>query len=343
MPTIADVAKLANVSKATVSRVLNSLPVSEQTHQRVITAIKSLNYRPNAHARSLTLRRTNLIGVVGPFMGGLFYGELLTGIISVMSGTDNFVTVYGTENTVNEETIIHRLLTEQRVDGLIVMTPRIVKNDIFKSFKSFPIVVVDGALDYVPSVVADNYEGSKSAVEYLIRLGHQHIAMITGPMSSKESIERHRGYRDALQGGGLPFREAYVRAANYDVETGRQAMEELLGLNPRPTAVFAANDLTAIGAMELLKAKNISIPDEVAVIGFDDTILAARVTPALTTVRQPIFEMGRVTARRLLDSISKAETYPTRTILQCELVVRESCGGKWHVVNQENDDSTVTA
>lgn len=327
MPTIADVAKMANVSKATVSRVLNSLPVSEQTHQKVISAIKSLNYRPNAHARSLTLRRTNLIGVVGPFMGGVFYGELLTGIIGIMSGTDNFVTVYGTENTVNEETVIHRLLNEQRVDGLIVMTPRVVKADIFKSYKNFPIVVVDGALEYVPSVVADNYDGARQAVNHLIGLGHRRIGIITGPLGNRETAERLRGFRDALSDSGLDLPEDYLQVGNYDIESGYAAMEKFLALKTRPTAVVAVNDWMAIGGMELLKAKGLSIPGDMAVIGFDDTILAPRVTPALTTVHQPIVEMGRVAARRLLDSISKVETYPTRTILQCELVVRQSCGG----------------
>lgn len=341
MPTIADVAKLANVSKATVSRVLNSLPVSEQTYQRVISAIKSLNYRPNAQARSLTLRRTNLIGVVGPFMGGLFYGELLTGIISVMSGTDNFVTVYGTENTANEENVIHRLLSEQRVDGLIVMTPRVVKHDIFKSFKNFPIVVVDGALDYVPSVVSDNCEGAKTATEHLIRLGHQRIAIITGPPGSRESAERCSGFKSALAENDLKVPEAYIRAGNYDIASGRCAMEELLEQIPRPTAVLAANDLMAIGGIELLKEKGLSIPGDMAVVGFDDTILAPRVTPALTTVRQPIFEMGRVAARRLLDSISKVETYATRTILRCELVVRASCGGQPTAVDEDISSVSV--
>ena len=328
MATIADVAKMANVSKATVSRVINDLPVSVQTHRKVTAAMKKLNYRPNAQARSLTLGRTNLVGVVGPFTGGMFYGEMLNGIISQISGTDNFVTVYNTDNAAHEEEIIHRLQTEQRVDGLIIITPRIVNDDVLKKFNGLPIVVADGVVETAPSVVSDSYGGAKLAVEHLIGLGHRRVAMISGPITARESNERLRGYKDTLLNAGIDYLDEYVCVANYNIETGRIAMQELLALDPRPTAVFAANDPMAIGAMEFLREVNIRVPDEIAIVGFDNSILAPRVTPALTSVFQPIHEIGRVAARRLLDAIAKTETYPTQTILRCELVVRESCGGK---------------
>jgi LacI family repressor for deo operon, udp, cdd, tsx, nupC, and nupG len=328
MATIADVAKMANVSKATVSRVINNLPVSAQTHRKVTAAMKKLNYRPNAQARSLTLGRTNLVGVVGPFTGGMFYGEMLNGIISQISGTDNFVTVYNTENAAHEEEIIYRLQTEQRVDGLIIITPRIVNDNLLKKFNGLPIVVADGVMETAPSVVADSYGGAKLAVEHLINLGHCRIAMITGPKTSWESNERLRGYKDMLINEGIEYRDEYVYVASYDLETGRTAVQELLTVDPPPTAIFAANDLMAIGAMEFLREVKIRVPDDIAVVGFDNSILAPRVTPTLTSVFQPIHEIGRVAARRLLDAIAKTETYPTQTILRCELVVRESCGGK---------------
>lgn len=328
MATIADVAQLAKVSKATVSRVINDLPVSEKTHQRVNEAMRRLNYQPNAQARSLTLKRTNLIGVVGPFVGGDFYGEILTGILGTISATDNFVTIYSGENTTNEEEVISRLLREKRIDGLIIMTPREIKTDVLRDYQDFPIVVVDGAIDSIHSVTVDSFEGGQIAAQHLIKLGHNRIAMITGPLTSLECTERVRGYKETLLSAGIEFKEEYFYKGNYDLDSGRAAMEYFLSLDPRPTAVFAANDWMAIGAIELLKERTIKVPEEIAVIGFDDIIVGAHMTPALTTVRQPICEMGKIGAKRLLDAIAKTEMYPSKTLLRCELIVRESCGGK---------------
>jgi DNA-binding LacI/PurR family transcriptional regulator len=326
MATIADVARLAKVSKSTVSRVLNALPVSEKAYQSVTEAMKSLNYQPNAQARSLTLRRTNLIGVVGPFVGGIFYGEIISGILEVMSAANNFVTICSTENNTHEIEIVDRLLREKRIDGMIIITPRRMKTDILRNYKGFPIVVVDGVLDTVHSVTIDNFEGGLIAGHHLVGLGHRDMAMITGPLDSWESTERLRGFKDALASSGVELNKEYIYEGNYDLESGRAGMEYLLSLKHLPSAVFAANDWMAIGAMDVLKEKGLRIPEDIAVVGFDDSILAAWVKPALTTVRQPVYELGRIGARRMLETIAKADSFPSTTLLRCSLVVRESCG-----------------
>jgi DNA-binding LacI/PurR family transcriptional regulator len=247
-----------------------------------------------------------------------------------MSAAENFVTICSTENTSHELEIVDRLLREKRIDGLIIITPRRVKTDILRDYKDFPIVVIDGIVDSVHSITIDNFDGGLVATNHLIGLGHREIAMITGPLDSWECAERMRGYREALSLSGIQVTDEFIFQGNYDLESGQAGAEYFLTFEHLPTAVFAANDWMAIGAIEVFKEKGLRVPEDIAVVGFDDNVLAARVTPKLTTVRQPVNELGRMGAKRMLDTIAKADMYPSTTMLRCSMVIRDSCGSPRH-------------
>lgn len=327
MPTISDVAKTAGVSKATVSRVLNGLPVSHDTQAKVTRAIKKLEYHPNAQARGLTLRRSDLVGVLVPEFNSPFYAPILDGIESALSdrGYQMVVCCVG-QNITRSVSYVH-LLRERRIDGGLVLTPRSADAEAITKLAEdgFPIVLIDGAIGAeVSSVVVDSFSGGVQAARRLVSLGHRRIAMIAGPDSLCESSERVRGYVSVMQEAGLD--PEVVSSCGYSLDCGREGALALLSISPRPTAVFCASDMMAIGAMELFSERGLTVPGDIAVIGFDDIRDARLVRPRLTTVSQPMAEMGEMGAAKLLRLISGEERNAVRLVLRTELIVRESCG-----------------
>ncbi|NLY92185.1 MAG: LacI family transcriptional regulator [Firmicutes bacterium] len=330
MATINEVAKLAGVSKATVSRVLNNRPVSSETYAKVMKAIRELKYQPNAQARSLSLRRAKVIGLIAPDLQGVFHGPIIMGVEQVLQNNDFNLIVSRVQS---KEYRLAKMLKEKKVDGLIITTPRQIGEKAILALKrdNFPVVVIDGNVGkQVSSVEIDNYQGAFQATEHLIKLGHTRIAVISSPPSFRESQERLLGYQDALKQYNLPFDSTMVREGDYLLPSGEREMEKLLALPSPPTAVFAFSDLMAIGAIHCLFKKGFSVPKDMAVIGFDDSIVAQSFYPPLTTVRQPIMEMGVVAARKMLAILSGEEVEPTHVILQTSLVVRASCGADLH-------------
>lgn len=326
MATINEVAKLAGVSKATVSRVLNNRPVSSETHAKVMKAIRELKYQPNAQARGLSLRQVKIIGLIAPDLRGGFYGPIILGIEEVLQKNDFNLIVSRAQS---KEYRLAKMLKEKKVDGLIIATPRRIGEQGILALKkdNFPVVVIDGNVgEQVSSVEVDSRQGAYQATEHLIKLGHTRIGVISSPYSFKESRDRLRGYQDALKQYGLTYDHALVREGNYSMASGEREIEQLLVLEPRPTAIVAFNDEMAIGAIHGLFKKGFSVPRDMAVIGFDDSEIAQTFYPPLTTVRQPIKEMGAVAARKMLAILSGEETAVTHVILQTSLVVRASCG-----------------
>lgn len=327
--TIADVAQEAGVSPATVSLVLNGKPgVAAKTRHRVLLAAEKLNYRPNASARGLALQKTGTVGVIVPDIGSPFYAELVRGVEEEASAQGYYLMLCTTSGKPDREKMYLRLLGEQRVDGFIFLTPRGDEASIRAIHaQGFPLVVVDRdiqAADDVIEVVVDNFHGALSAMEHLIGLGYRRIGFINGIPGLQASQDRLRGYQIALQEHGIPFSSELVVVGNFSDAGGYQAMRELFSHQPTVEAVFAASDVMAIGAIRAVREAGLRVPEDIAMLGFDDVPLAAQVDPPLTTVRQPMAKMGSIACNLLLKQIRGEEILERKVILQTELVVRSS-------------------
>lgn len=331
MPTISDVAKRANVSKATVSRVLNEVPVLEENRQRVLRAMKELDYKPNAQARSLTSGRTNVVGVLVPDLDGPFYGAILEGCQQVLWSHGLYMIVRSTHHIKGSEPNLVKLLWEKRVDGLIIFTPREIKERPMQALlkdlvtNSFPLVVADGELDSlnISGVWIDNFKGGYKATKHLIDLGHEKIAILLGPEDGPESKLRFNGYKRALKDHNVPFYENLVVAAgDYSSESARSVFTQVL--KGSPSAVFACSDTLSFGVMEACRDLALRIPDDLSLIGYDDLSFARLLTPKLTTIAQPLNLLGQAAAGKVARMISKEEREITQITLDTELIIRES-------------------
>ncbi len=330
-PTIHDVAKKAGVSPSTVSRVLNDRPgISEETRQRVLQAARELGYLPDMAARTLVSGRTYNLGflvhprhTLGPHS---FYGEVLAGA-DEEARKHGYHIIFAADGSNKTPAVIQ----QNRVDGLILAGCDIPR-DVITSLKlqNVPIVLVDNHVPKVDSIVTDNVGGAYEAVSYLIELGHRRIGFVCEWFQDLSFAERFEGYKKALQEHGLPFDERLIaEGAPRQPQTGYIAMQRLLSqVTPEimPTAIFAANDLTAVESMRALREHGFRVPDDVAVVGFDDGELARHVVPPLTSVRVFRKEMGALAVRRLLTLLEHPHEPPLHTRVFTELVIRESSG-----------------
>jgi LacI family transcriptional regulator len=335
--TSRDVARLAGVSRSTVSYVLNEtgsgIPISQRTRERVRDAARQLGYYPNEAARTLRGKRTGMIGLAinvsaARLTSDLFLPLVLRGVASVLqtAGLKLLMEPYdaGADHYIG-------LVRGGRVDGIIFAGPRADPDDIRRLHADEVPLVLWGRLPGtdVPYVDIDNVASARLAVEHLLGLGHRRIACVTNALPqhhSTESDDRLGGYRSALHEAGIAFDEALVRYGNYDAESGEIAMRSLMTEAPPPTAVFVASDEVALGALRAARAHGVRIPEDVAVVGFDDIPTAADVEPPLTTVRVPAVEIGESAARLLVGILESAERPPTSVILETQLVVRSSSG-----------------
>lgn len=332
MVTIRDVARAARVSVATVSRVQNaSSLVTDATRRRVRRVAERLGYTPHAAARSLSTRRTSSIGVLLPDLYGEFYAELIRGIDQTAQRRGYHLLVASSHN--DKATIEAALQAMRgRVDGLILMSPAPGAHVPVRELpEHFPVVLLNcnasgRAFD---SIVLANRRGAYEMVCHLLALGHRAIAMITGPSRNFDAVERWRGYRGALRSAKVRPSRQWEVAGDFTQASGFEACRKLLRCEPRPTAVFAANDAMAIGALSALADAGIEVPGEVAVAGFDDIPMSRYMHPPLSTVRVDISALGERATRRLLDAVGNGhEHHNRREILPVTLVVRESCGGR---------------
>lgn len=323
---IADVAAQAGVGIATVSRVLNGRTnVAAATRERVLEAIRTLDYRPSALARNLSLKRTMVIGVVTPFLTNPSPIERVRGIVTALGDSPYDLALFDVESASRQQRAFRLLADPHRTDGLLIVSLVPPAEEIrLLQAGGISTVLVDARHDTLPSVVVDDVEGGAIATRYLLELGHRRIAFI-GDKAPDEfrfdsSRDRTVGYRRALAEAGVPERAEYVREGTQSRHLARSIAEELLRLPEPPTAIFAASDIQALGVLEAARGLQVSVPDELSVIGFDDIEIASYA--GLTTIRQPLFESGRRGAELLLGALGGVAPPAQVETLALDLVVR---------------------
>ncbi len=304
--TINDVARLAGVSKKTVSRVINRSPLlNEETRGRVEKVIRELGYVPNPQARALALRRNFLVGLIHDNPNAQMVLNMQQGILEALQGTEFEMVVRPVDrNSSAMLDDVRTFLERQRLFGVVLLPP-ISENDALARLCDEVgcryVRMGSAQLDDSAHMVASNdREAVREATDFLIQQGHRLIGLIEGPDGFRSARERRLGFEDALQAAGLTLPRSLIAQGNYTFETGVTAANRLLDLSPRPTAIFASNDEMAAGIVFAARERGISIPDELSVIGFDDTPIAAHIWPPLTTVRWPIVSMARAAARKLV-------------------------------------------
>lgn len=335
-----DIAERAGVSTAVVSYVINDgpLPVAEETKQRVLQAIKELGYRPNKHARSLRSKTNRAERQLGIVMGGEevllrpYYSDILFGIYDEAYRQNQHVRFLHLFDELHDPILFNEHIHPEEISALILLAPdtssskpenQALLNQMLERIDN--VVCLEQAIANVPAVMVDRATVSRTAVTHLIELGHQRIAFVG---KTDEHPSRLEGYRQTLLEHGLSYDEKLVIQTHNLPEEGYDRAPELLAIDPRPTAVFAACDETAIGLMKALLERGVNVPDDIAIVSIDDIELARFVHPALTTIRVPRRQMGVHALRMLAMHEAYPDTQPGSMILPTELVVRESCGAK---------------
>ncbi|MBK6304682.1 MAG: LacI family DNA-binding transcriptional regulator [Gemmatimonadetes bacterium] len=329
MVTIKDVAKRAGVSVATVSRVLNkSGPVSPEAAERIHEAANALHYVPHGGARSLITSKTSTIGVLLPDLYGGFFSEMIRGIDQTAQHHGYHLLLSGSHNRKAEMEAAMRAM-RGRTDGVIAMSPHFDAATLVENLPpSLPVILLScEARDEDYQVIAiDNVGGAEAMVRHLVKLGHRRIAMVMGEKGHFDTAERLQGYRHALVEAGITPDERYEAQGDFSEASGHRAVQELLALPDRPTAIFCANDSMAIGGLAAVHDAGLRVPEDMTVVGFDDIPLAHYMSPPLSSVHVPVFEMGERAVTRLIAALKgepvserRHERLPTR------LVVRSSC------------------
>lgn len=328
--TIRDVAQEAGVSVATVSRVLNrSAPAREETRSRVVAAAEKLHYAPNGTARSLVTRRTRVLGVLLPDLYGEFFSELIRGIDEAAQEGGYHLLVSISHNHRRELRAALRAM-HGRVDGCLLMSPGADPGAVLSDLpRSLPVVLLNSRADSAARerITVDNFGGALAMTRRLLADGHRAVAFIRGPDGNADGDERLRGYRAALEERGLEPRPAWEAPGDFTESGGHLAASRLLEIRPRPTAVFAANDSMAIGALSAFREAGLRVPDDVALAGFDDIPIARYVSPPLSSVHVPIRSLGAAAVRRVVGALEEDE--PSRDhheTLPTEIVLRASTG-----------------
>jgi LacI family transcriptional regulator len=327
--TIRDVARHAGVSVATVSRVVNDRPdVSPETREAVMHHVRALSFSTNRSARALSRGKTGLVGFTIPYVLGDYYSWILSGATEALHEQEMRAVLCPTRHEHDREAALVERLLRGTTDGAILVTPSESATELRElETLGFPFVVIDAPMpldERIPAVSATHWAGARSATDHLLSLGHRRIAIIAGRQGWVASEERVNGYQAALAGAGvLPAPELVIRG-NFEMSDGYSGAARLLSLDEPPTAIFASNDNMAIGAMRAAGERGIRVPDDLSIVGFDDSELARVVTPALTTVRQPLEEMGRMAVSLLTRLIDGQRVETLRVELATRLVVRHS-------------------
>ncbi|PTM59648.1 LacI family DNA-binding transcriptional regulator [Desmospora activa] len=328
MATIKDVAKLAGVSISTVSLALNNQPhVRAETKEKVLAAARRLNYQPNGIARDLKLSKTETIGLILPDLAGPFYSELIRGIQDFTTANHYDVVAM---SAIGERPKSIRYIQEKRTDGMIIMSQQIDATLIRQAARpDFPIVLLNREVssNHVTSVMIDNRKAAYEAVQLMIRQGYSEIAYLGGPEDASDNRNRFYGYQASLHEAGRTVEPKWCLQGDFTKEGGYGAAKRLLAEGMLPQAIFAANDEMAIGLIEGLQQGGIGIPEEMAVVGFDDIQLASYIRPTLTTVRQPMYQLGS-TAAKLLFRLLDGESNLDAVVLDTHLIERDSCPPK---------------
>jgi len=327
--SIREVAAAARVSVATISRVLNGKgPIHPDTRQRVLEVVADLGYVPHSGARSLSTRRTSSVGVILPDVYGEFFSELIRGIDQEAKRAGYHLLVSGSHSDPAEVDALVRAL-HGRVDGLIVMASMRNAGTI-RIPPGVPAVFLGDppARGSHPSMRIDNEGGARAVAEHLLDLGHRRIAVISGPAENSDAEARLLGFRAALSARGVELEPELLVVGDFREESGRSAALALAGLPARPTAIFAANDAMAIGCLSALRELGLSVPEDVALAGFDDVPISRYLSPPLTSVRVAIAELGERAMTRLLGGLEERGAEPLEETIPAALVVRASTAGR---------------
>lgn len=323
--TVHEVARVAGVSAATVSRLLNgTAKVSDDKRQAIEQAIERLNYKPNVLAQNLKTGSSRTIGILTQSLASGYFADAMAGVDDALQGTGYAPLIVSGHWHADEEAERIELLIARRVDGLVILSGNLKDEQILSLSEQVPIVAFGRALQGPRTFgfCLDNYRGACDAVAHLVGHGHRDIAFIAGPSDHRDALARLAGYRDTLAKHGIKPQRKLVLPGDFSESGGLQAVERLLASGQRFTAIFAANDLTAYGARLALFRRGIAVPQEVSVVGFDDLHSSMYTTPPLTTVRQPLFDVGQRLGRAILRMIRQQPL--ELEVPEPTLVVRES-------------------
>ncbi len=325
--SIKDIARMAGVSHSTVSRALRNSPlVNRKTTEEIQGIARGLGYQPSAIARGLVTRKSRTIGVVVTTIADPFVSEVVIGI--ELAANDNGYSVFLADSNADparEQSVVHSF-AERRVDGIVVTSSRVgALYTPLLSQMMVPIVLINNQHpgEFVHSVMIDNVQGSREATSHLIELGHRRIAYVGDRYGHQSDAERLAGYREALEAASLPVAAGLVEYGDGRPEGGIQAMDRLLALADPPTAVFCYNDMTALGVLRTLRVHGLHVPADISLVGFDDLFIVSYTEPQLTTVRQPMQQMGRMAMESLLQLMS-GQPSEEAVKVPAELIVRES-------------------
>lgn len=328
MPTIREVAKKAGVSSTTVSHVINHTRfVSEDVSERVRSAMDELGYRPNALARSLRRGETKTLGLIMPDSANPFFAEIAKEIEKTVFSSGYSLILCNTNGDLEREKFYTEVLLAKQVDGVIFVAAGDETESLLQLVnRKLPMVVVDRYFGDLPVdiVLTNNYLGGYNATRHLIEQGHRRIAVICGPSNVTPSADRVRGYRSAMQDSGLEVDEELVAAGNFDSESGLKCARQLLDVKTPPTAIFACNDLMAIGAVRAVSENGLRIPEDMALVGFDNIELASYTVPALTTIDQREGLLGKTAGEMLIERIQTPSKEHHRVVIDNQLIIRES-------------------
>ncbi len=333
--TIKDVAQKAGVSPATVSRVVsNRGSVSEKTRRKVLTAVRELGYRPNVIARSMVTKSTQMVGLVLTDIMNPFFAELARGVESTLWEEGYTLILANTDEDIQREQAVVSALVEKQVDGLILVpaSSRQASHLLEIVHQQVPLVLVDRGVDdlLVDTVLVDNENGAYYAVSHLIRLGHRDIGMILDNLDITTNIERLAGYHRAMREQGLTAQEQWVRSCQYTLQSAYDIAYDMFQAPHHPTALFTASNFMTLGAIKAILDLGLKVPEDIALVGFDDLEWNQLFYPRLTAVAQPVFDLGRVAAQRLLARL-RGDTGPPQEIrLRTTFIIRHSCGAQIH-------------
>ncbi|BHH85314.1 LacI family DNA-binding transcriptional regulator [Desulforhopalus sp. 52FAK] len=328
MSTILDVARLAGVSTATVSRVINAPnSVREKTREKVLLAMTKCNYKYNALARGFVTKKSNTIGLIIPTINNPVFADSTLGVQEYADQKSIKVVLGNSYYKYSQEENLIKVLRESQVDGLIITTTDL-KGKILKSLvdEDFPFVLLFSTVKSGPmsAVGIDNYRGGYEATEHLISLGHTRIGMVAGKFTMTDrSFHRWHGYKKCLKDNGIAYDKQLLVQTDYSLSGGRDSIKKLLSLTQPPTAAFCSNDYIALGATKGAREMGLNLPEDLSIVGFDDVQTASYMVPALTTIHQPAYEMGQRAAQLLLQMIEK-KSKPVQDMMNSKLIVRES-------------------
>lgn len=332
--TIRDVAKKAGVSPTTVSRVLTGKSTGhmrEETKRKVLEAIKELDYTPDKYARALKQQKTGIIGVLIPDISNIFFSRVVRGVEKIAYQNKYSVIICDSENSVEKEESYIDILLQEKVEGLIFI-PSSRKNDEVKRLvkRGIVVVLVDRTLDNFnfPAVVCDGFDDSYKLTKYLIDQGYKKIGFIKGPPAVTTAEDRYRGYIQALRDSNIGFNQVYVKKGRYTFESGYKAAREYLKIKKLPQAIIAANDLMAIGVIRAFEKFGFKVPADVGIAGFDDILFSRLMSPRLTTIRIPAFQMGQQATRVLFNLMEGRSIRKIKRIVKTRLIKGDSCEDK---------------